>query len=402
MANPFSSAEIARLRADTAGCDEPGRIFFNNAGASLPPRPVVARVIQHLQLEEQIGAYESADRTINERDAVYTSIARMIGADADEIALTESATRAWDMAFYSIGFKPGDRIVTAQNEYSSNYIAFLQVARRTGAVITVIPPTQTGEIDLNMLENTLKAGGVKLVAITHIATNNGMVQPAAEIGKLTRRYAVLFLLDACQSVGQMNLDVESIGCDMLSATGRKFLRAPRGTGFLYVRRSVLETLEPPFLDMRAADWTAIDAYTMRPDAKRFEGWEFSEALALGLGVAVNYALEIGLDRIEARVQMLASRLRTKLAEIEGIQVTDTGAIKSGIVIFIYDMVPAARLVSQLAAHNVAARVSPRFGTRLDERLSALDELVRASVHYYNTEDEIDHFCDVLATLVNAL
>jgi cysteine desulfurase/selenocysteine lyase len=402
MANPFSSAEIARLRADTAGCGEAARVFFNNAGASLPPRPVVARVIEHLQLEEQIGAYEAADRTFAERDAVYPLIARMIGADASEIALTESATRAWDMAFYSIGFKPGDRIVTAQNEYSSNYIAFLQVVRRTGAVITVIPPAHSGEIDLNALEETLKVGGVKIVAVTHIATNNGMVQPAAEIGKLTRRYGVPFLLDACQSVGQLDLDVELMGCDMLSATGRKFLRAPRGTGFLYVRKSVLETLEPPFLDMRAADWTAVDAYTMRPDAKRFEGWESSEALTLGLGVAVNYALTIGLDRIEARVQMLAARLRTKLVEIEGVKVTDTGTNKSGIVIFIYDMVPSARLVSQLADHNVVARVSPRFGTRLDERLSALDDLVRASVHYYNTEDEIDHFCDVLATLVNAL
>ncbi len=402
MPNPFSAAEIARLRADTAGCETPGRIFFNNAGASLPARPVVARVIEHLRLEEQIGAYEAADQTTVEREGVYASIARMLGARAEEIALTESATRAWDMAFYSIGFKAGDRIVTAQNEYSSNYIAFLQMARRTGAAITVIPATASGELDLHALEETLKAGGVKLVAITHIATNNGMVQPAAEVGRLTRRYGVPFLLDACQSVGQLALHVDELGCDMLSATGRKFLRAPRGTGFLYVRKSLLETLEPPFLDMRAADWTATDEYTMRPDAKRFESWESSEALVLGLGVAVNYAMDIGLDRIAARVHMLAARLRDKLAEIEGVTVTDTGSVRSGLVLFLYDMVPAARLVNQLAGHNIVARVSPRFGTRLDEKLSALDELVRASVHYYNTEDEIDHFCDALAGLVNAL
>ena len=402
MPNPFSAAEIARLRADTAGCETPGRIFFNNAGASLPARPVVARVIEHLRLEEQIGAYEAADQTTVEREGVYASIAGMLGARAEEIALTESATRAWDMAFYSIGFKAGDRIVTAQNEYSSNYIAFLQMARRTGAAITVIPATASGELDLHALEETLKAGGVKLVAITHIATNNGMVQPAAEVGRLTRRYGVPFLLDACQSVGQLALHVDELGCDMLSATGRKFLRAPRGTGFLYVRKSLLETLEPPFLDMRAADWTATDEYTMRPDAKRFESWESSEALVLGLGVAVNYAMDIGLDRIAARVHMLAARLRDKLAEIEGVTVTDTGSVRSGLVLFLYDMVPATRLVNRLAGHNIVARVSPRFGTRLDEKLSALEELVRASVHYYNTEDEIDHFCDALAGLVNAL
>ena len=401
MAEAFTNDEIEKLRGETAGLAG-GRVFFNNAGASLSPRPVVARVMEHLRLEEAIGPYEAADQTAAEREAVYGSIARMMGATAEEIALTESATRAWDMAFYSLRFQPGDRILTAQNEYSSNYIAFLQVAKRAGVEIECVPANAAGEIDLQVLEHMLKLGGAKLVALTHIATNNGMVQPAAAVGRLAREHGALFLLDACQSAGQMHLDVTVLGCDMLSAAGRKFLRGPRGTGFLYVRRGLLETLEPPLLDMRAADWSATDAYTIRADAKRFEAWESSAALALGLGVAVNYALDIGLDRIEARVQMLAARLRAKLGEIEGIRVTDSGTVQSGIVIFLHDMVPATTLVKQLAAKNIVARVSPRFQTRLDARLSALDDLVRASVHCYNTEDEIDHFCDVLASLVNAL
>jgi cysteine desulfurase/selenocysteine lyase len=396
----LSDSEIAQLRSDTLNCE--ARIFFNNAGASLQPKVVVERVIEHLRLEEQLGGYEAADYVAADTEEVYASVARLIHADADEIALTESATRAWDMAFYGMKFKPGERIVTAQNEYSSNYIAFLQMTQRTGAEIVCAPANPAGEVDLPELENILQSGDVKLMALTHVATNNGMIQPAAAVGKLTRRYEIPFLLDACQSVGQMDLNVNELGCDMLSATGRKFLRGPRGTGLLYVRRQMLDKLEPPFLDNHAAEWSALGTYAMRPDARRFEAFESSAAIALGLGVAAKYATGIGLARIEARVQKLAARLREKLDDIEGINVVDTGTIKSGIVVFIHDLVPATHLVSQLAEKKIVVRMSPRFGTRLDTKISALDDLVRASVHYYNTEEEIDQFCDTLAHLVNAL
>ena len=400
MTDLFSNSEIEALRADTPGLAG-DRVFFNNAGASLQPRPVVARVIEHLRLEEQVGGYEAADMVAAERNAVYGAVAQLIGAQSDEIAIAESATRAWDMAFYSLSFRPGDRILTAQNEYSSNYIAFLQMAERSGAEIVCVPAQPAGEIDLAALEHKLREGDVKLMALTHIATNNGMVQPAAEVGKLTRAHGVPFLLDACQSVGQMDVDVNELGCDMLSATGRKFLRGPRATGLLYVRREMLDRLKPPFLDNHAADWSADNAYTMRPDARRFEAFESSAALALGLKTAAEYATGIGLKRIEMRVQQLAARLRGKLEEIEGIKVTDTGAIQSGIVMFISDMVPATELVAQLAAKKCVVRMSPRFGTRLDKKLSAMKDLVRASVHYYNTEAEVDRFCDTLASMVNS-
>jgi selenocysteine lyase/cysteine desulfurase len=303
------------------------------------------------------------------------------------------------MVFYAFPFQPGDRIVTAQNEYSSNYIAFLQRSRRTGAEIVALPPSDSGEIDLEALEQTLKAGGVKLVALTHIATNNGMVQPAAEVGRLTRHFGVPFLLDACQSVGQMNLDVDALGCDMLSAAGRKFLRGPRGTGFLYVRRSLLPTLEPPFLDNHSAEWSATDAYTMRDDARRFELFESSAALALGLGAAAEYAMRIGLDRIEVRVQQLAATLRHSLSRVEDIHVTDSGTVKSGVVMFLHERVQSAELVAQLAARGITVRLGGRFSTRLDARLSAMDDLVRASIHYYNTEEEIERFSETLSEVV---
>jgi cysteine desulfurase/selenocysteine lyase len=223
-----SPLDIAHLRAETAGCND--RIFFNNAGASLQPRPVVERVIEHLRLEERIGAYEASDAMAPDLARVYISIATLLNAQPEEIALTESATRAWDMAFYSLSLKPGDRILTAENEYASNYIAFLQISRRSGSVVEVIPGDPDGAIDLERLEASLRRDDrARLIALTHVATNNGLVQPAAAVGQLAQRFGVPFLLDACQSAGQLPLDVNTIGCDMLSATGRKYLRGPRRT-----------------------------------------------------------------------------------------------------------------------------------------------------------------------------
>jgi cysteine desulfurase/selenocysteine lyase len=240
---------IEQLRADTAGCEQ--TIFFNNAGASLQPRPVVARVIDHLRLEEQIGGYEAADRVTAELEGLYGTVARLLHCAADEIALQENATRGWEMAFYSLRFGAGDRIVTSANEYASNYIAFLQVAQRTGAEISVVESDQAGEVDLEAFRKLLD-DRVKLIALTHLPTNGGLVQPAAQVGELARQAGIPFLLDATQSAGQIDLDVEALGCDMLCATGRKYLRGPRGTGFLYVRRSMLEQMEPPLLDLHAA------------------------------------------------------------------------------------------------------------------------------------------------------
>ena len=295
--------DIEQLRADTAGCEQ--TIFFNNAGASLQPRPVVARVIEHLRLEEQIGGYEAADRVTGELEALYGSVARLLNCAADEIALQENATRGWEMAFYSLRFAAGDRIVTTANEYASNYIAFLQVAQRTGAEIQVVESDQAGEVDLEALRKLLD-DRVKLIALTHLPTNGGLVQPAAQVGELARQAGIPFLLDATQSAGQIHLDVQALGCDMLCATGRKYLRGPRGTGFLYVRRSMLEHMEPPLLDMHAASWISRDKFEVRGDAKRFETWESAAATRLGLGVAIEYALALGLKNIERRVQELGS------------------------------------------------------------------------------------------------
>jgi cysteine desulfurase / selenocysteine lyase len=390
--------DIGRLREETAGCEQ--QIFFNNAGASLQPRPVVARVVEHLRLEEQLGGYEAADRVAPELDGVYSGLARLVNCAPEEISLHDNSTRAWDMAFYSLHFSPGDRIVTAASEYGSNYIAFLQVAQRTGAEICVVESDEVGEIDLEALR-VLLDDRVKLIALTHVPTNGGLVQPAAKVGMLARRAGIPFLLDACQSTGQMHLDVDALGCDMLCATGRKYLRGPRGTGFLYVRRAMLDRLEPPFLDMRAATWVEQDKFTVRSDAKKFELWESSAALRLGFGVAVEYALALGLKNIERRVQSLAALLREQLAEVKGVTVRDLGRIRAGIVTFSYAGHPAREVMQRLQEEGIVVRVTERAATLIDMQQRGLDELVRASVHYYNTEWEIERLCSALRAMADA-
>ena len=385
--------DLARARHDTPGCTTV--LHFNNAGAALMPQPVVDAVTAHWQRETFYGGYEAAEQAQAAVERVYDAAATLLGCQRQEIAIVENATRAWDMAFYAIPLGPGDRILTAVAEYASNYLAFLHVARRTGATIEVVPNDEHGQLSVEALCQMLD-DRVKLIAITHVPTNSGLVNPAAAVGQVARQAGVLFLLDACQSVGQMPLNVEAIGCDMLSATGRKFLRGPRGTGFLYVRRSLIEQLEPPFLDLHAAEWIAPERFVIRPDARRFENWETNYAGKIGLGVAIDYALSWGLDTIKERVVTLASLLRQRLAALPDVTVHDPGVERCGIVSFTVAGTAAEAIKKYLAAHHINVTVSGVASTRLDMTARGLSSVVRASVHYYNSEEEIERFCGVLA------
>lgn len=384
--------DISRARSETPGADEV--LHFNNAGSSLMPQSVLDAQIDHLRLEARIGGYEAAAVAADRVEHVYDAAASIIGAQPDEIAVIENATRAWDMAFYSIPFQPGDRILTARAEYGSNYIALLQVAARTGATVEPVPNDEHGQLSVAALREMID-DRVRLIAITHVPTNGGLVNPAAEVGAVAREAGVLYLLDACQSVGQLPVDVEAIGCDMLSATGRKYLRGPRGTGFLYVRRDVIPTLEPPFLDNHAATWTAPDQYTVRDDARRFENWETNYAAKLGLGAALDYASSWGIEVTWERIKALAERLRSALADVPGVVVRDLGVERCGIVTFTVGGVGGQVVKERLAAQSINVTVSRTPSTRLDMEDRGVSEVVRASVHYFNSEAEVDRFVEAI-------
>ena len=395
MTTDVPSLDVALARSDTPACEKV--IHFNNAGAALMPRPVLEAMVNYVQLEATIGAYETQERELEKVEHVYDAAARLINCAPDEIAFMENATRAWDMAFYSIPFKPGDRILTAKAEYVSNYIAYLQVAKRTGAQIEVIPNDEHGQTSVEALRQMMDER-VKLISITHVPSHGGLVNPVAEIGEIARDAGVLYLLDACQSVGQMPIDVKAIGCDILSTTGRKYLRGPRATGLLYVKRSLIEQLEPPFLDMHAARWVTRDRFEILPDARRFENWEMFCAGKVGLGVAIDYALGWSLEAIWTRVRELGDLLRGSLSNLGFITVHDLGAVRCGIVTFTAQGVDSDEVKRILSENRINVSVSPEEISRLDLSERNLPHVVRASVHYYNTEEEIEEFCNRLKSL----
>lgn len=390
--------DINQLRADTPGVNDV--IHFNNAGASLTPEPVLNVVLRHLQLEARIGGYEAAAKMQTHLENVYRSVGRLINAQPGEVAIIENATRAWDMAFYSLPLKPGDVVLTSTTEYAGNYIPYLQLQRQRGIEIRVIPNDEYGQVSLPALEHMLADKRVALVSLPVIATNGGPVQPVERIGALARDAGVLFLLDACQAVGHLPVDVKKIGCHMLAATSRKYLRGPRGMGFLYVEKELCQNLEPAFLDLHAATLLTPETFEIRSDARRFENWECNVAAKLGLGAATDYALAVGIEPMWQRIQSLADYLRAQLAQIKGVANRDVGQVRSGIVTFTVDGHPARQLQRQLALQAKRINVTPSTfrSTMLDMQQRGLEEVVRASVHAFNTQEEIDILIDALARI----
>lgn len=388
--------DIARARRETRGCDT--LVHFNNAGASLPPAPVADALCGYLREEELQGGYEVMARRQAELENFYTAAARLLNCTPAEIAFSDSATRAWNAAFYAFAFQPGERILVGSAEYGSSLVALLHRARTTGVEIVEVPDDADGQIDVAALE-TLIDDRVRLVCLTQVPSGNGLVNPAAAVGRITGAAGIPYLLDACQALGQLEVDVETIGCDLLCGTGRKFLRGPRGTGLLYVRRGLLEQLEPDQLNHHAADLLSTGTYRLRADARRFECWERSCAGQLALGVAIDYALDWGLGAISSRIHFLADQLRRQLAACPGIRLADRGRQQSGIVTFWTDQRPAAELQRRLAERGINTSVVPFSANPLSSEHHPHPPLLRASLHYYNTDTEIERFVGVLHQLL---
>jgi selenocysteine lyase/cysteine desulfurase len=373
-------------------------MHLNNAGAALLARPTLDVMTRHLRLEAEIGGYEAAAAAWDAVEATYDNIAELVRGRSDEIALFDNATHAWNAAFYSIPFGPGDRILTGRAEYGSNVLAYFQIAQRTGAEVVVVPNDEHGQLDTAALADLVDERS-KLIGVSHVPTSGGLVNPAAEIGRIAQEADVLYLLDATQSVGQFPVDVEAIGCDLLTGTGRKFLRGPRGTGFLWVRGSALDRLDPYVAEIRSATWDGGRGFTWVDGAQRFETWENSYLNVLGLGAAVRQALDLGLEAIGERAIAMGARLRRQLDELPGVSTHDLGAVRCAIVTARVEGVPSADVVTALGQAGVNVSVTVPEDTQFDTEDRGVHPLVRLSPHYYNTEDELDRAVALFAALV---
>lgn len=385
-----------RVRADTPGVGS-GLVFLDSAGSSLPPRVVTETVIGHLRREAEIGGYRAANERLADLADVKTAIGALVNAHPDCVALSDSATRSWADFFYSVPLTAGDRILISGADYASNAIAAVQRARAAGATVEQIPSDSSGQIDLDALA-ALVDERVKLVSLLHVPTNGGLINPVAEATRIAHSVGALVLLDACQSTGQLAIDVAELGVDALSATGRKWLRGPRGTGFLYVRPELVATMEPGRLDLHSAEWTGPQDYRLAPDARRFEFWESDIAGRLGLGAAVRYLLELGPDAVYAAIAARAEYLRKTLPEIPGVTVRDIGVRHSGIVSFTVDGMSSPEVRDRLAEQHITLTVSFASSTLLDMTGRKLGSVLRASPHSFVSFEELDRFVAAVAAL----
>jgi len=389
---------LQRLRAETPGCEE--FIHLNNAGSALMPEPVARAIHDHISLESRIGGYEAADARRDAVQGAYRSVAELLGAQPENVAFTENATSSFVQALSSIPFERDDVILTTRNDYASNQIQLLSLQARMGVQFVRAADQPEGGVDVQAMADLIRRHHPRLVCVTHVPTNSGLVQDVGAVGRVCREAGVLYLVDACQSIGQMPVDVQVLGCDFLTASSRKFLRGPRGAGFLYVSDRVLERgLEPLFIDMRGADWIAPGQYRPVRDARRFENWEFAWALVLATGEAARYATGVGLEKIRERVRALAGRLREALRGIDRVRVLDHGAELCGIVSAWIDGWNPSELVTALRGRRINTSAQIRVYAVIDYDEKGVTAALRLSPHYYNTEEEIDRTVTVIRELL---
>jgi selenocysteine lyase/cysteine desulfurase len=387
---------VQQTRDDTPACEH--YVHLNNAGASLVPHSVVTAQMDYIEFESRTGGYEAAEYRAAAIQTFYSRVAQLFNTEAHQVAFMTSATEAFNKALSSIPFKEGDVILTTDDDYVSNQIAFLALRKRMGLKIVRAAKYSSGGVDVDSVEALIKKHNPRLVAITHIPTNSGLIQDVAAIGKLCRRYGNWYIVDGCQSAGQLDVDLETIGCDFYSATFRKFLRGPRGTGFLCVsKRVVAEGLEPTFPDLGGANWVSPYDYQLVDNAKRFEYWERNYANMMGASAALAYALDIGIKDIEARIKTLADYTRYTIGALSGFKIMDKGKDMGGIVSIHTEHIDSKMLKTYLMNQDIHTSTTDRSSALIDLDEKGVEAVLRISPHYYNTKTEIDRLTEILAT-----
>lgn len=396
----FGSIDVDAVRATTPGCHD--RSFLLSAGSSLPTQETLDAVIGHLRLEAEVGGYAAADRVVDVLERGRADLAVLVGGDPDEIALVPSDSVGWVKAWW--GWVVGGNVPTGSTVfvdrlcYHSHYAALDQTSRLGNFSIRVMPSLADGTVDVDALDI---GSDVSVVCLTMVGTHSGNVNPVSAVGRRAAAAGVPLFLDACQVLGQLALDVRELGCQVLTGTGRKFLRGPRGTGMVWVSRTIVDRFSPPGIDATSTPWSAADGMQIGPGVRRFEEYEVSVASMVGLASAARQALALGAAPIERRVVALGEQLRSALADIEGVEVRDTAARRCGIVTFTVGGVAPAGVVAAASAVGVTINQSTSNWAAIDMDAKRTAAVVRASPHYFNTTADIDRLAAVVHDLSSA-
>jgi selenocysteine lyase/cysteine desulfurase len=371
-------------------------IHLNNAGAGLMPAAVTQAVTSFLDEEASGGAYEAEQRHADTLEkGVYETAARALDAEVDDVAIFDSATRAWSSVVANLSFTPSDRVWVTPYEYAGNLIMWTELRRRHGFRIEVVPLLPDGDLDLDWMSANI-GEDVAFVAVPHVPSGCGIVLPVEEIGRILAPWRCFYAVDACQSVGQLPVSVASIGCDLLTGAGRKFLRGPRGTGFAVIGSRLRAQVKPPFYDLHIADMVSDDTYEVRTGgARRFEYAERSSAAVSGLDVAFRHHLA----RTDTGSGPIREAVRRAVHEVPGTRLIDPGSRHAAIVTFTHDRVPAQRIRAELHERGVNVWIAQGSHTPLYMRSIGVDHAVRVSPHYYNSAAEVDTFVAALRDIL---
>ncbi|MEW6592755.1 MAG: cysteine desulfurase [Candidatus Hadarchaeota archaeon] len=381
-----------------------GVIYLDNAATTPTPEPIIAAMLEYFReygVNVGRGLYRATRKATEVFEGARENVAKVINAAPDEIAYTKNTTEGINIVAQGLGLKRGDKVVTTILEHHSNLLPWQRLQDR-GVELEVIGATSECLLRPEDLEAAIDKN-TRLIATHHISNSIGSVQPVREIGKIAREHEILFLLDAAQSVGHMPVDVKKIGCDFLSAPGHKGLLGPQGTGFLYFRKDIGKKLKP----LLVGGGIVLDAETHRAELTEppeiFDAGTPNIPGVIGLGRACDYVLEIGVEKIEAQEKKL-TEIMMKIKEFPNVAVYGPPSIESrgGVVSF---------NIKGLGFHDVAAmldeleKIAIRSGNHCAQptmKHLGIGGTARASVHYYNLEEEVSKFVEAVGKVSKEL
>ena len=384
-------------------------IYFDSAASSQKPLAVLNTLQDYYQKDHanvHRGAHTLSARATDAYEGARDKVAKFINAaHREEIVYTRNASEAINLVAYSWGLtnlNKGDEIILSVMEHHSNIVPWQMIAQKTGAVIKYVQLTPTEEFDLEHYKSLL-SDKTKLVSIVHVSNTLGCINPVEEIVKLGHQYGAKVLIDACQSIPHMPVDVQAINCDWLVASGHKMC-ATTGIGFLYGKKELLESM-PPFLGGgEMIDEVYLDHFTTGELPHKFEAGTPAIAEAIALGAAVDYLTNIGMDKIHAYEEELTAYLFKKIAEIPNLKIygakpTKDGKGRAALVAFNIEGIHASDLATLLDHEGIAIR-SGHHCTQPLHRFFNASGSARASLYFYNTREEIDTFVATLKDTID--